>query len=117
MPRAAPSKKKARPPRAAARRRAPHRAISPASGGGAARTMRECREVIDLLTEYLEGGLGREEARRLEAHLGSCDGCSEFLKSLRTVRAAARTPAADAVPDDCRRALRSFLKAGLRRRS
>lgn len=79
------------------------------------RTMRECREVIDLLTEYLEGDLAPEESRRLAAHLAGCDACSEFLKSLRTVRAAARTPAAETVPDDCRRALRSFLDAKLRR--
>jgi anti-sigma factor RsiW len=94
MPRASPSKRARRP----------------------SRTMRECREVVELLTEFLEGGLTPEESRRLEAHLSSCDACSELLKSLRTVRAAARTPAADAVPDDCRRALRSFLKAGLQRR-
>jgi anti-sigma factor (TIGR02949 family) len=80
------------------------------------RTMRQCREVVDLLTEYLEGGLSPGEVRRLEAHLASCDACTEFLKSLRAVRAAARTPAADAVPEDCRRALRSFLMAGLRKR-
>jgi anti-sigma factor (TIGR02949 family) len=79
------------------------------------RTMRECREVIDLLTEYLEGDLAPAESRRLAAHLAGCDACSEFLKSLRTVRAAAKTPVAEAVPEDCRRALRTFLKAGLRR--
>ncbi|HYV17996.1 MAG TPA: anti-sigma factor [Verrucomicrobiae bacterium] len=77
--------------------------------------MQECREVIDLLTEYLEGGLAPDESRRLEAHLAGCDGCSDYLKSLRTVRSAAKTPAADAVPEDCRRALRTFLRSRVKR--
>ena len=75
--------------------------------------MKECREVIDLLTEYLEGGLSAAETDRLQAHLALCDACSEFLKSLQTVRAAAGTPKAASVPDDCRQALRSFLKKKL----
>ena len=71
--------------------------------------MKECREVIDLLTEYLEGGLAADEARRLEAHLANCDACTGFLASLRTVRAGAGTLRAEAVPVQCSRALRSFL--------
>lgn len=86
------------------------RAARTTRAGAAARTMKECREVIDLLTEYLEGGLSPDEAARLEAHLQGCDGCAGFLESLKSVRAAAGTPKADAIPEDCRRALRSFLK-------
>lgn len=77
--------------------------------------MQECREVVDLLTEYLEGDLTPEEARRLEGHLANCDACSGFLASLRTVRAAAGTAKAADVPEDCRRALRSFLDAHIKR--
>lgn len=94
----------------------PRRAGSGAGRSAASRSMRECREVIDLLTEYLEGGLAPLEARRLEAHLANCDACAGFLASLRTVRAAAGTSKAKAVPGDCRRALRSYLEAGRKRR-
>lgn len=75
--------------------------------------MKECREVITLLTEYLEGGLSAAEARRLEQHLAGCEACAGFLASLKTVRAAAGTPKADSVPEACRKALRSFLKTKL----
>jgi anti-sigma factor RsiW len=75
--------------------------------------MQECREVIDFLTEYLEGGLSAAEARRLEAHLAGCDACAGFLESLKTASKAAGTPRAASVPDDCRKALRSFLKKKL----
>lgn len=103
MPRASPSKRS-------------RRAV-PAGRATASGRMRDCRDVVDLLTEYLEGGLAPEESQRLEQHLAGCDACTEFLKSLRTVRAAARTPAAEAVPEDCQRALRSFLDAKLRRKA
>jgi|KBSSwiStaDraftv2_1062776.scaffolds.fasta_scaffold3793067_1 anti-sigma factor RsiW len=78
--------------------------------------MQECREVVDLLTEYLEGGLTPEEARRLEGHLANCDACTGFLDSLRTVRAGAGALRADAVPEDCRRALHAFLATARKRR-
>jgi anti-sigma factor RsiW len=79
--------------------------------------MQECREVIDLLTEYLEGGLPAAEARRLERHLAGCDACAGFLESLKTVRAAAGTPKADSLPEECHTALRSFLRERLERGS
>jgi anti-sigma factor RsiW len=80
------------------------------------RSMQECREVVDLLREYLEGGLTAEEARRLEGHLANCDACAGFLQSLRTVRAGAGALRADAVPEECRRALRDFLSTARKRR-
>ena len=103
MPRASPRK-------TSRRTRSRDRAGRTLRSGVAVRTMKECREVIDLLTEYLEGGLSPIEATRLETHLAGCDGCSGFLESLKSVRAAAGTPKAETVPEDCRRALRSFLK-------
>jgi anti-sigma factor (TIGR02949 family) len=71
--------------------------------------MKDCREVIDLLTEYLEGTLASQDTRALEAHLAGCSACAEFLESLRSVRTGVGTLRADAVPEECRKALRSFL--------
>lgn len=46
-----------------------------------------CREVIDLLTDYLEDALGSKERRRVEEHLATCDGCTAYLETLReTIR-------------------------------
>ena len=46
-----------------------------------------CHEVIDILTEYLEGALPAEERRRVEEHLAGCDGCTAYLETMReTVR-------------------------------
>jgi tetratricopeptide (TPR) repeat protein len=39
----------------------------------------------DRLSEYLDGELGADEARELEAHLASCAGCREVLADLRRI--------------------------------
>lgn len=44
-----------------------------------------CRELVELVTDYLEGALPPGERARLEHHLGQCDGCSAYLEQIRTV--------------------------------
>jgi anti-sigma factor RsiW len=38
-----------------------------------------CQELVELLTAYLDGALGAEDAARLEAHLHVCDACAEYV--------------------------------------
>jgi anti-sigma factor RsiW len=46
-----------------------------------------CREVVELVTDYLEGSLSRAERRRFEAHLADCPHCTEYLAQMRaTIR-------------------------------
>jgi anti-sigma factor RsiW len=44
-----------------------------------------CIEEVEMITEYLEGTLPADQARRLERHLETCPGCTEFLAQMRTV--------------------------------
>lgn len=44
-----------------------------------------CTEEVELITEYLEGALPEEEARRLERHLETCPGCVEYVEQMRTL--------------------------------
>jgi anti-sigma factor RsiW len=43
-----------------------------------------CREVVDLLTEYLEDALPAETRARVDAHLETCPDCTVYLGQLRT---------------------------------
>ena len=43
-----------------------------------------CIEVVELLTDYLEGALDPELRRRVEAHLDLCPPCVVFLEQLRS---------------------------------
>jgi anti-sigma factor RsiW len=48
-----------------------------------------CREVVELVSDYLEGALAVSDRARFEAHLTGCDGCSAYLEQMRaTVRLA-----------------------------
>lgn len=42
-----------------------------------------CREMVELITDYLEGALPRRERRAFEAHLVGCPHCSEYLAQMR----------------------------------
>ena len=42
-----------------------------------------CQQVVELVTEYLEGAMPAEERRRFEAHLGGCTGCRNYLAQMR----------------------------------
>jgi anti-sigma factor RsiW len=42
-----------------------------------------CREVVELVTEYLEGSLSRADRRRFETHLADCPHCTEYLAQMR----------------------------------
>jgi anti-sigma factor RsiW len=44
-----------------------------------------CIDEVELLTDYLEGALPDAERRRLEEHLESCPGCTEYLAQMQAV--------------------------------
>ena len=43
-----------------------------------------CRQVVGLVTEYLEGALSDADRRRFEAHIAGCPNCTEYLAEMRT---------------------------------
>ena len=43
-----------------------------------------CREIVDLVTDYLEGRLSEEERLAFEDHIASCSGCRAYLDQMRT---------------------------------
>ena len=47
-----------------------------------------CREVVETVTEYFDGGLGNEEAELFEQHLNFCEGCGSYLDQMRSTVAA-----------------------------
>ena len=42
-----------------------------------------CKELVELITDYLEGALAEHDRVRLEDHLALCDGCSSYLEQMR----------------------------------
>ncbi len=44
-----------------------------------------CAEEVEIMTDYLEGALPAAQASRLERHLETCPGCTEYLEQMRTL--------------------------------
>ena len=47
-----------------------------------------CRELVELVTDYLDGRLPDAEAARFRAHLDECDGCAMYVEQFRATVAA-----------------------------
>ena len=46
-----------------------------------------CKELVELVTEYLEGTLPEDLRMRMEQHLSGCSGCTNYLEQMRqTIR-------------------------------
>jgi anti-sigma factor RsiW len=59
-----------------------------------------CREVVELVTDYLEGALPRRERRRVERHLAGCENCSRYLEQFRTtIATVGRLPEESLAPE------------------
>jgi anti-sigma factor RsiW len=43
-----------------------------------------CQEMVELVTDYLEGALSRSQRRRFDAHIAGCEHCTEYLRQMRT---------------------------------
>jgi anti-sigma factor RsiW len=55
-----------------------------------------CSELVQIITEYLEGTLPPSERARFDAHLKLCEGCRIYLDQMRqTIRAVGRLSEAD----------------------
>ena len=76
--------------------------------------MHTCREIIDALSEYLEGDLSREEIKHFEQHMCDCPPCHVFLKTYRKSGELAREVLYEQeVPQELQDRVRDFLKARL----
>ena len=42
-----------------------------------------CTQIVELITEYLEGGLSSADRERFEEHIGFCDWCLSYLDQMR----------------------------------
>jgi len=60
----------------------------------------KCRDVVELMTDYLEDALSPDDRRRFEEHLSRCDGCTEYLEQLRTTSKLAPRIGDDVIPPD-----------------
>jgi len=44
-----------------------------------------CQELVEVVTDYLEGALDPADRLRFDRHIEGCGGCTEYLEQLRRV--------------------------------
>ena len=61
-----------------------------------------CQQVVEVITDYLEGKLSAEDVAILEAHLALCEGCQWYLDQIRITIAAVGRVDDEEVPAELR---------------
>ncbi len=64
-----------------------------------------CRELVELVTDYLEDRLPPEERTRFELHVGYCGGCRVYLDQIRALARAAGRLTEESIPAEARQEL------------
>ena len=54
-----------------------------------------CRDLVAVVTDYLEGQIAAVERHTIEDHLGDCPGCDEYVRQMRLTIAGLRGLASD----------------------
>jgi anti-sigma factor RsiW len=68
-----------------------------------------CREIVEVVTDYLEGAMSSGDRLRFERHLDGCAGCTRALEQFRaTIRVTGRLTE-DRVDDAQRAAMREVF--------
>jgi anti-sigma factor RsiW len=69
-----------------------------------------CRELVELVTAYLEDALSLEDRLRFETHLSGCDHCSTYLEQMRLTIQLTGTLRVDDVSREAEDALRRAFR-------
>ncbi|MDQ1627975.1 MAG: hypothetical protein QOI54_1719 [Actinomycetota bacterium] len=86
--------------------------MSEQPGGRGADLTLTCTELVELVTDYLEGSVDDATRVAVEAHLALCPGCAAYIEQMHeTLRVVGRVPVeslSDAARDELMNAFRTF---------
>jgi anti-sigma factor RsiW len=72
-----------------------------------------CRELIEILDEYVDATMPAARVAELEQHLAGCEACRAYLATYRATRRLGAAAARVEVPEEMKARLRAFLAARL----
>ncbi len=64
-----------------------------------------CKELVEIVTDYLEDRLHAADRYRFEQHLAGCDGCTRYVEQMRQTIRLVGTLREEDVPEPIRDAL------------
>jgi hypothetical protein len=80
-----------------------------------ARTNKSCKEIAELVYDYLNDKLSRAVKRDFQQHLRLCPDCVSFLNTYKKTVAVTRSVDPEAIPPKVRDNILSFLRKRMRR--
>jgi hypothetical protein len=69
-----------------------------------------CREIVELLCEFLEGELSEEQCRHIQQHLDTCPPCVVYIKTYQVTIRLGRTLPREPIPRSLEEKLQEMLK-------
>jgi anti-sigma factor RsiW len=69
-----------------------------------------CQQLVELVTEYLEGGLSSADRDRFEQHLVLCDGCAWYLEQMRATIALTGSLTEESIPAEAQERLLGIFR-------
>ncbi len=79
--------------------------------------MIRCREIGQLLYDYVEGLLEPSLKGKLDQHLSDCPGCTSFINTYKETTKLSKALKCEEIPPELQRKLRSFIKENLKKPS
>ncbi len=70
-----------------------------------------CKELVELITDYLEGALPEHDRVRLEDHLALCEGCTSYLEQMRATIELTGMLTEDQIPAEGKQELLGVFRA------
>lgn len=61
-----------------------------------------CKEIIELVTEFLDGALSPDDLSWFEEHIAGCDNCTTYVEQIRLTIAAAGSVTEDSLDPEAR---------------
>jgi len=70
-----------------------------------------CREIVELVTDYLEGDLDADTTTALVVHLDQCPGCARYVEQIRETITTLGEVSSDNLTDEAQAGLLEACKA------
>lgn len=87
----------------------------PAGRGGEGPAEIECRQIADLLGDYLDGTLSKRMVELIDWHIDGCAPCVAFVNTYRGTIRATRNLKETEIPSELKKRLLAVLRTGDRR--
>jgi anti-sigma factor RsiW len=69
-----------------------------------------CKELVEIITDYVEGTMPQDERRRFDEHLAVCSGCEHYVDQTRSTIQAVGSLREEMIAPETREALLAMFR-------